>query len=46
MPESSARLLDALGEPERRLAAFGSRPGGQSTGKLAPLFPKVEPAAA
>jgi methionyl-tRNA synthetase len=46
MPESSDRLLDALGEPERRLAAFGSRPGGQSAGKLAPLFPKVEPAAA
>ena len=30
----------------RELAAFGSRGGGQPIGKLAPLFPKIETAAA
>ncbi len=42
MPETSGRLLEALGEPERKLAPFGSRAGGQSTGKLPPLFPKID----
>jgi methionyl-tRNA synthetase len=44
MPETTDRLLEALGEPERALAEFGSRGGGQSLGELAPLFPKLEPA--
>jgi methionyl-tRNA synthetase len=44
MPESTARLLDALDEPSRELAEFGSRGGGQALGELAPLFPKLAPA--
>jgi methionyl-tRNA synthetase len=44
MPETTARLLEALGEPSRELAEFGSRGGGQSLGELAPLFPKLAPA--
>jgi hypothetical protein len=39
-------LLGALGEDQRALASFGSRGGGQAIGKLAPLFPKIETAAA
>jgi methionyl-tRNA synthetase len=46
MPETVDRLLAALGEDERALASFGSRGGGQAIGKLAPLFPKIETAAA
>jgi methionyl-tRNA synthetase len=42
MPETTARLLEALGESGRELADFGSRGGGQSLGELAPLFPKLE----
>src|SRR5215213_6177408 len=40
IPETAAKLLEALGEPDVRLggAAFGARPGGGSVGKLAPLF--------
>jgi methionyl-tRNA synthetase len=47
LPESSVRLLDALGETERGLAAaeLGSHKGGQRIEKLPPLFPKVEPPA-
>jgi methionyl-tRNA synthetase len=41
MPETSARLLAALGEEGRRLAAFGSRPGGSRVERIAPLFPKL-----
>jgi methionyl-tRNA synthetase len=44
MPETTDRLLEALGEPERALVEFGSRGGGQRLGELAPLFPKLEPA--
>ena len=44
MPETTAKLLDALDEPGRELADFGSRGGGQKLGELAPLFPKLEPA--
>jgi methionyl-tRNA synthetase len=44
MPETTSRLLDALGEERRELAELGSRGGGQSLGELAPLFPKLEPA--
>jgi methionyl-tRNA synthetase len=43
MPETTDRLLGALDEPDRGLAGFGSRGGGQSLEKLAPLFPKLEP---
>jgi methionyl-tRNA synthetase len=44
MPETTAKLLEALSEPDRGLAEFGSRGGGQSLGELAPLFPKLDPA--
>jgi methionyl-tRNA synthetase len=43
MPDTTGRLLDALGEPDRALVDFGSRGGGQSLGELAPLFPKLAP---
>jgi len=44
IPESAAKLLDALGAPEITIEAarFGSHPGGQTVEKLAPLFPKPE----
>src|SRR6478609_825857 len=44
IPESAAKLLDALGAPEIAIEAarFGSHPGGQTVEKLAPLFPKPE----
>jgi methionyl-tRNA synthetase len=41
VPQSSTRLLGALGEEGLALAAFGSRPGGQRVETLAPLFPKL-----
>jgi methionyl-tRNA synthetase len=44
MPDTTGRLLDALVEPARDLADFGSRGGGQKLGELAPLFPKLAPA--
>ena len=42
MPETTDRLLGALGEEERRLSPFGSRGGGQRVEQLPPLFPKIE----
>ncbi len=42
MPESTGKLLDALGEGDRGLVEFGSRGGGQSLSELAPLFPKLD----
>jgi methionyl-tRNA synthetase len=42
MPEATTKLLEALGERRLRLDEFGSRPGGQTVGELAPLFPKLE----
>jgi methionyl-tRNA synthetase len=47
MPESTAKLLDALGETgEARLAlggaVFGARPGGGTIGELPQLFPKPQ----
>jgi methionyl-tRNA synthetase len=42
MPAAADRLLGALGEDGRELAAFGSRGGGQRVGKLEPLFPKID----
>jgi len=44
MPETTGRLLEALDEPGRGLADFGSRDGGQTLGELAPLFPKLQTA--
>ena len=41
VPQSSTRLLAALGEEDLALAAFGSRPGGQRVETIAPLFPKL-----
>ena len=48
MPDSAERLLDALAQDDLSIesAAFGSKPGGAQTGELAPLFPRIEPAAA
>jgi methionyl-tRNA synthetase len=42
MPETTARLLDALGEPSRELAELGSREGGRRLERIPPLFPKLE----
>jgi methionyl-tRNA synthetase len=42
MPASSATVLDAVGEPGRELAAFGSRGGGAATEWIKPLFPKLD----
>ncbi len=42
MPESTGKLLDALSEPGRELAEFGSRGGGQRIESLPPLFPKLD----
>jgi hypothetical protein len=44
MPDTTGRLLEALAEPARELAEFGSRGGGQKLGDLPPLFPKLAPA--
>ena len=44
IPETAETLLEALGEQGRDLAEAGSRGGGQSVEKLAPLFPKLEAA--
>jgi methionyl-tRNA synthetase len=44
MPETTERLLAALGTPEVKLdgAVFGSGPGGRTVEKLPPLFPKPQ----
>ncbi len=42
MPETTGRLLDALGEPSRELAEFGSQEGGRRIERIPPLFPKLE----
>jgi methionyl-tRNA synthetase len=48
MPDSSERLLAALGQDDLSYdaAAYGARGGGAKTGKLEPLFPRIEPPAA
>jgi methionyl-tRNA synthetase len=48
MPDSAAKLLAALGQEDLSYegASFGARPGGARTGKLEPLFPRIEPPAA
>jgi methionyl-tRNA synthetase len=42
MPETSGRVLEALAEGNREITAFGSRPGGQTTERIPPLFPKLD----
>jgi methionyl-tRNA synthetase len=42
MPESTGKLLGALGESDRGPSEFGARPGGQRVEKLPPLFPKID----
>jgi len=42
MPETTGRLLDALGEPSRELAELGSQEGGRRIERIPPLFPKLE----
>ena len=42
MPETTDRLLEALGEPSRELAEFGSHGGGRGIERIPPLFPKLE----
>jgi methionyl-tRNA synthetase len=41
MPDSTDKVLVALGESSRELSAFGEREGGTVT-KIDPLFPRVE----
>jgi hypothetical protein len=42
MPESTAKLLEALGDERLELSAavFGEGPGGSTIGELPQLFPK------
>jgi methionyl-tRNA synthetase len=44
LPQSTAKLLEALGATDTSLAAavFGSVPGGAEVGELAPLFPRPQ----
>jgi methionyl-tRNA synthetase len=42
MPETSGRVLEALAEGNRELTAYGSRPGGQHSERIPPLFPKLD----
>jgi methionyl-tRNA synthetase len=42
LPDTSERLLAALGEDSRALAELGSRKGGQRAERIPPLFPKIE----
>jgi methionyl-tRNA synthetase len=41
MPDSAAKVLDALGEPDRALSEFGAR-DEMSVRKIDPLFPRVD----
>jgi methionyl-tRNA synthetase len=47
MPDSTARLLEALSAPDVRVeaGAFAARAGGQTVSELPPLFPKRPPPA-
>jgi methionyl-tRNA synthetase len=42
MPETSARVLEAVGEGGRRLDSFGARGGGARVERIPPLYPKLE----
>ncbi len=46
LPATAETLLAALDEEGRGLAGLGSRGGGQSVERIAPLFPKIETPAA
>jgi methionyl-tRNA synthetase len=41
LPNSTATLLGALGEPSLELSDFGSGPGGRKVEPIEPLFPKL-----
>ena len=41
LPNSTGTLAEALGQSDLRIADFGSRAGGQTVEKIAPLFPKL-----
>ena len=41
LPNSTAVLLEALGQESLGLEDFGSRPGGQKVSRIEPLFPKL-----
>ena len=41
LPNSTLKLLEALGEQRSDLAVYGSRPGGTKLEKIEPLFPKL-----
>jgi methionyl-tRNA synthetase len=43
VPEAAEKLLEALAEPGRALAAFGSRSGSFAVQRIDPLFPKIDP---
>jgi methionyl-tRNA synthetase len=44
LPQSTTKLLDALGAPDAAIAAadFGAGPAGTTIGELAPLFPRPQ----
>jgi methionyl-tRNA synthetase len=42
LPQTTEKLLAAMGEESRELAKFGSGAGGQSVERVPPLFPKIE----
>jgi methionyl-tRNA synthetase len=42
LPQTTEKLLAAMGEESRELAEFGSGAGGQSVERVPPLFPKIE----
>jgi methionyl-tRNA synthetase len=41
MPDSAAKVLDAMGESERELSEFGDREG-MHVHKIDPLFPRID----
>ena len=42
LPASTGTLLEALGQEDLALTAYGSRPGGTKLEKTEPLFPKLQ----
>ena len=42
MPDSTGKLLEALGEEDLALAEFGSRGGGAKVERIPALFPKLD----
>jgi hypothetical protein len=41
MPDSAAKVLDAMGETDRELSGFGAR-DGMHVHKIDPLFPRID----